>query len=291
MSINYFKLITKLSMAIAIVIILHYYLFLTNIYWVLLSAILASLPTHGSIMRRGFIILFILFIVVIIMQFFVPIIVHDRMIDVIFGVAIGTFCQLIWPINLVQEFSEDILPVLQQVADYLETSILHFSEKEYSQEWFEKKINLEKMLSKKIAYPEWVFATGFNPGLRGGFRFFLIHLDRIIELLFALTYLLDRFITQHTNQMMRDLIIHSMKVHHEIFNILINYFKHNQLGYFSIDYDSDIATLDKTIWQILPARLEGIDLSEEPLTLLALVRNIKDTRRWLLKLLSALPDE
>ena len=32
--------------------------------------------------------------------------------------------------------------------------------------------DLSLLLKRQPGYPEWVFEVGFNPGLRGGFRFF-----------------------------------------------------------------------------------------------------------------------
>ncbi|HLB41462.1 MAG TPA: hypothetical protein VJN02_01180 [Gammaproteobacteria bacterium] len=287
---NFIRSILKLSIAVTIVIVIHHYLSFTNIYWLILATLLASLPTHGSKLRRGFIFFFILFVVIIGAQFFVIIDIHDRIVDIMLGVLTGILCQFIFPTNLTQEFRKEIISVLQSLATYLEALSTNFLSRNNREGLFEKKLVLEKFLSKRKIYPEWVFNAGFNPGLRAGFRFFLVHLDQVVELLFTLDYHLHRDLKEEINGTMRELMMKTMKTNHEIFILLIEYFKNNKFDNNQSDYTSDIVKLEKELWGILPSNLELLDLSEDFLILVAFVRNIKDTRRWLLKLLSALPD-
>src|SRR3990167_1288937 len=295
MSINYLssnliRLLCKLSFSIVFAIIINHYLLLTNLYWLLLPAILVSLPTRGSQLRKGFIFLIILLAIVIAVQFFVPISLQDRAIDIMLGVTIGIWSQFIWPINLAKEFRADILPILQAMIHYLEAMITDFSHDTHAKNIFEKKVTLEKLLTKRKIYPEWIFSSGFNPGLRAGFRFFLIRLDQVIELLLILNYQLHRQRKHDIDPPVLDFIIKSLHINVEILLMLVKYFKHNQINNTQSDYASDIAALEKSFWQMLPGNLELLDLAEEFLVLAALIRNVKDTRGCLLKLANALPE-
>ena len=225
---------------------------------------------------------FILLLMMGIAQFFI-VIPTGHIIDILLGVTIGSLCQFIFPPNFWQEFCNDIVIVLQPITEYLQVLIDNQPEKE------EKKYQLLEVLSNRRVYPEWIFQSGFNPRLRSGFRFFLVHLDQVIELLLVLDYQLNRRVQNESQPVLEVLVTTSLRLNKELLEVLITFFKNNQIKQLDADFSSDIKQLENEWWQFLPGKLELLDLSENFLIQAALVRNIKDTRGWLLKLVATLP--
>ncbi len=259
-----------------------------NLFYLLIAAYLTCWPTRGSVIRQNFFLLCILLFSILLLQFLFMQSLHDRALDIVIGVFVGTMCQLLWPINLAAEFSKSMRLVLQELAEYLRVQIIFCTENN-AEHLLEKKIALEKLLlSGWKIYPEWIYQRGFNPGLRAGFRFFLVHVDQIIELLIVNDEQLRREqppIAKHLQAKM----VQAMEGNHQLLMLLMNYFEHKKLSETQTDFAEDINNLEQELWQILPNNLELLDLSPHFLLLIALVRNIKDIRNGLLKLISALP--
>jgi hypothetical protein len=136
--------------------------------------------------------------------------------------------------------------------------------------------------SQEGVYPEWVFEVGFNPGLRGGFRFFLVNLDRIIEIYYSLDALARSGFDAGIMQDMSACLKKSLEKNIELMTILCEMTNDS-------DYTSDIVDLEKVLRQNIPDNLELLDISTEYVKLTALVRDIKDIREILLQLVLALP--
>ncbi len=121
-----------------------------------------------------------------------PPLLQDRLIDVLIGAAIGIVMgQIVFPVNFDKEFSEGVVPLLRKLKSYSHALTEHFLKKESNTEELEKqKYQIEKILLE--GYPEWVYEFGFNPGLRSGYRFFLVNLERITEIFFSMDYLAFR---------------------------------------------------------------------------------------------------
>lgn len=279
---NCIRYIIRLFIAILIASLVHYFFSSGNFYYLLAATIIASLPTHGSSLRQGLIFFFVFLLIIGVAHFFIAI-PTAHIIDILFGVTIGSFCQFIFPPDFWQEFCNDIVIVLQAMNDYLKAML------ENSNRIEDKKQQLLKVLSNRRVYPEWIFQSGFNPRLRSGFRFFLVHLDQVMELLLVLDYQLHRQ-SQSNPSVFEDHIKTSLQINNELLEILIAFFRNNQIRQSDADFSSDIKQLEKEWWEFLPGKLELLDLSENFLIQAALVRNIKDMRGWLLKLASTLPN-
>lgn len=230
-----------------------------------------------------------------------PDLLQNRFVDIIIGTVIGILCgQLIFPIKLAKEFSRSVIPILQILNAYSQVLTKGFLRQEGSQtelsyelenEIAKEKDHLEMILQASSGnYPEWVYEVGFNPGLRAGFRFFLINLERITEICFSMNYLAtqsaDATLLQNLTVTMEEVT----KKNSELFQILIHYFETNKLGDIQSDFTSDIAELEKTLQQVVPSTLELLDISPYYLTLTAFVRDLKDLRTILLQLVMSLPN-
>ncbi len=138
-------------------------------------------------------------------------------------------------------------------------------------------------------YPEWVYEVGFNPGLRSGYRFFLINLERIIEVFFSMDYLLSQHINIVLLENMSDHLALAMQKNQELLGILIEYFENKKIKNTQSDFTSDVAELEKALHRIVPDNLELLDTSPNYILLTALVRDFRDLRGLLLQLVMSLP--
>lgn len=191
----------------------------------------------------------------------------DNFIAILIGALIGIVFKLfIFPVKLDDAFCRGVVPVLKALENNATS------------------IQVEKAFaSQQSSYPNWVYETGFNPGLRASWRFMLIHIERLSELYFSLNYLLSQ------NTMKLQAVPLAMQKNAELLAILIHYFETKQYQKTESDYTSDITELEIELKQHVPAHLDLIDMMPEYLTLTAVVRDIKDIRNVLLQLVLALP--
>jgi hypothetical protein len=211
-----------------------------------------------------------------------------RVLDAIIGATIGILTGLIiFPVKFASEFSAGIVPIVHSLSEYSEALQKHFISHDYALV-SKQKNKIEVMLqSQQGMYPEWVYEIGFNRGLRSGFRFFLINLERVIDVHFSIHYLLSRHIDILGE--INDAIIKCLQKNHELFAILTYYFQKNTFLDVQSDFTDDIIQLEKTLNHFIPNNLELLAVTQNNLLLTALVRDIRDLRGLLLKLVKALP--
>lgn len=203
---------------------------------------------------------------------------QGRFFDVGIGAVIGIACsQWVLPLRVESEFRAGLLPVLKALSDYSDALAEHI---------FQRQQNLPRF--PFVAFPEWVYEAGFNPGLRSGFRFFLIHLERVADIFCSLTYLFSQPVEQDLLQKIEGDMLDAMQKNRELLTILTEYFAHNQIKNTDADFTSDIAQLEKTLQSVLPESLEFLEISPQYITLTACVRDIKDMRELLLQLVMSL---
>jgi len=217
--------------------------------------------------------------------------IYQRLIDVLLGFVIGLSCSLlVVPFRLEQEFCEGVVAVLQTLHEYseeLRKRIDLFGENTAAAK---SDTDLSLLLKRQPGYPDWVFEVGFNPGLRGGFRFFLVNLDRVTELFASIDYQISQaspVLLQQISTSMND----AVKKNQELLEIMQTYFAQNKLQQSASDYTSDIVALEKRLNNIVPANMELLDISADNLYLTAIVRDIKDLRNILLQLINSLPSK
>jgi len=215
------------------------------------------------------------------------IIISEQIIGVAWGVLIGIFFNhFFFPISLSKAFGEGVVPVLKA----LQLFAIDFQKK---LEQGEKKINLaivrtqieKTLLSQQSGYPEWVFESGFNPGLRSSWRYFLIKLERVSEICFSLNYLASLEINFSALYLP---LATALQKNAELMDILICYFENKLLKPTDENYTHDLDTLESVLQQVVPQHIEAIDLAEEYVVITAIVRDVRDMRGLLLQLVVGL---
>lgn len=196
---------------------------------------------------------------------------RDRIIDVVMGGGIGIICSLlIYPFRASHAFRFGIIPTLKCLHEYS----IDLSP--------EKKINLENSLINP-PYPEWIYEIGFNPGLRSGFRFFLVHLEQMIDLYLILPH---HFYVKKSE--LPDEFNLVMENNAKLIALLQVYFTMNRLGTTDFDFSNDLRDLEAYIKTQIPSGVEMLELSHVYTEMTALLQTIKDIRQQLLQLLTAI---
>jgi hypothetical protein len=202
----------------------------------------------------------------------------NRLVDIVIGSVIGILSkQVIFPIRLSQEFRVGILPMLKKML----VDAQAFAENRMQQE--------KQLVDFTGLFPEWVYESGFNPGLRSGFRYFLVYMERIADLFLSMSSLLSQPIDENLLLQINGDIVDAMQKNSELIEILIAFFEGKKVNQPPSDLTSDIKQLEATLQRITPASLELLEMMPECMTLTALVRDIKDMRALLLQLVMSLP--
>jgi hypothetical protein len=195
--------------------------------------------------------------------------------------------QIILPVRQEQEFRNGVASVLQSFSAYSQQLSSQLSGVEHAAA-AAKTSELSLFWKQQNNYPEWVYEIGFNPGLRSGFRFFLINLDRIAEILLSLGYL----IRQAEPDLLREISVSmsdTMNNNEELLNIMLTYFTNGKLEETSSDYTSDITALEQALHRNVPDSIELLDIQPGYINVTSIVRDVKDLRAILLQLIIALP--
>lgn len=201
------------------------------------------------------------------------------------GIAV-LMSQFIFPVNLSNEFRYGVIPVLYAAKHYSLGITSYLLKGETSPVVLNaKRTQLENTLAnKKSIYPEWAYELGFNPGLRSGFRFFLIHLEQLCEMLFASNDLIKCHVDQDHILSLRASIQQVTEYNEKLIMILIHYMENNVLTDTPANYMDDILSLEKALKGVIPGNLALLDFLPEYIALIAFVRSLKNQRKLLLQL-------
>lgn len=204
-----------------------------------------------------------------------------RIFDAGIGAFIGLSCgTLIFSVKWDAEFSSGILPILTAMHEYAGAIV-------DDRNIAEKRQRVENALL--TMYPSWIYETGFNRGLRSGFRFFLIHVERVSEVLFSMDDIRARGLDRQLMRTLQTSIENVMDRNQELLSILSAYFMQGKITPTRSDFTSDIAELEKAVHRAMPDNISILSASPMFLLVTAFVRDIKDLRGLLLQLVAALP--
>lgn len=212
--------------------------------------------------------------------------VQEDFLAVLVGGLIAIVCNQFTKSN--QDFKFDILPIVGLLSDHIALQKTVSSEYAVNQE---RILNAQNQINKvlsSIRYPNWIYAPGFNPGLRSSLRFFLIKLEQVIDLFFVEDYLVCQSLKEIPTALIDQAQI-ALDKNAQLLVLIGNYFRDQFIHYTDEDFTQDIPILEKKLQEILPSNLELLNFSKDYIALIAWVRNLKDIRSLLLELLMALP--
>ncbi len=220
------------------------------------------------------------------------VLIQDRMINVGFGSLIGYLAgQIILPVNIAAQFRAGLQPMLRSLLDYLNviaSRIKHYYDPDGNMNVVTSRIELI-LSGGKEAYPEWVYAAGFNPALRAGFRFFLMRVERLMELLMSLNCIMDRINYHYIPEKAAHAIDQSMQKNAVLLDYVLNYIKSGKtLSVLDGDDEKDIRQLEVDVAAILPESIESLDLFQDYIEVAALVYAVRDFRKTILQVVLAI---
>lgn len=205
---------------------------------------------------------------------------------VVLGAAIAMISTLvIFPDQTDLEFTRRVLPLLEGLATYLaELGELLLHKKSLPLHDKSRAV-LENLWGNRDDYfPVWVFEPGYNPALRAGQYYFVIHLGQATEILFAMSHLARHDFAAEYLAAMTEPIAACMAGTQALFIHLIGLLKGGKLILTQEDYIEDVVALEESFRKSTPISLEFIDLSRDHLCLVGFIRYLKDLRRQLLQL-------
>lgn len=206
------------------------------------------------------------------------------------GALIGVVTSTILKIRKIEkEFKQSVAPVVRLICEYTSSLRIAFQDTKFSQD-FSLKNQIEKELSAWTnRYPEWIFDTGFNPGLRVGYRYFLIKLDQVIEALFSLSYLFTKTLDSANMLQIKEPMKKVLESNLDLLEVISNFLNNKALPTTSANYMDDIQGLEAAVAKILPQSIELLDINTDGLIISAIVKDLKDLRQLLIQLIAALP--
>lgn len=214
--------------------------------------------------------------------------ISDKLIAIMIGAMLGIlFNQFFFPIKLNKAFFQGILPSLKALQEFSYALTDSFQGENNHDLLAVKKIALEKsMLFQYSRYPSWVYETGFNPGLRSSWRYFLVNLERVVEIYFALDLLAMRSVDV---SLLGAQIALVMKKNEALLDMLLQYVNQQKIADIDADFSQDLAELENAFKQVVPNQIEFLDVSPNAIILATVVRDMRDLRGLLLQLVMALP--
>lgn len=240
-----------------------------------------------------------LFLLMFILSFLTPsssfVLLQDRLMNVGLGSLLGYLAsQCILPVNLAKQFRYGLQPTLGGLREYMRAVAARI--KEYHQP--DRRVDVatsrvELMFAGgQSHYPEWVYDAGFNPGLRVGFRFFLIRVERLMELLMSLNCIAERI---HYHQLPHQILTQfdcCMQTNDLLLNEILGFIQNGECcSAPDIDYQDDIVRLESDMTAVLPASLELMDISEQYTEIAALFYAVRDVRKTLLQMMLAIDSQ
>jgi hypothetical protein len=265
-------------------VINHYYAF-SDCYLIPLTTIYVMQTPIGNSFYQGMrrlaflLILVALFSLVIFSMPFFYLVMHD----VVIGAAIGIFVNLlVLPRRADTEFRLAVLPLMRSYNEYFMNVVDMLLQKEAV---LPGNSQLEIQLQE---LPSWVYTTGFDSGLQMGYRFFLVKLTQISDVLFAMHHLARHEYDKELMAKMRLPLLQCAEHISKFFSAMILVLELKELTEDVSDLEKEVNELEKQFKLIVPLSLEMLDMKRDYVYLAAFVYYFKDLRKLLVKLGEAL---
>lgn len=205
--------------------------------------------------------------------------------NILIGGLLGiVFNKLYFKFDAASIFKSEIIPLIECLAKCTEMLANDFVENKMFPINPASSIMNVLIANQCTHSPEWIYSPGFNPGLRSGMRFFIIHLERISEILYSLDGLVKSSAAEQQWRPLALLLSNALQRNKDLLRTLIVYFQNQTPVHMSENYTSDMVELENHLHQVLPKELALMDIDPSHLVLAAVVREVKDMRSILLQL-------
>jgi hypothetical protein len=220
-----------------------------------------------------------------------PKVMYFRVYDLTLGATIGVIINLlIFPTRVDVVFRKTIMPTLVVYSSYLHAvGQLFFKKPDAASSALQQKIRLEKIFQMQASFfPAWVYEPGLSLTLQSGHRHFIIMVERIGEILFALHQIAKYSWSPDWSARLEAPVTNYFSAVETVFRGLITVLSLQTLSETVSDLKEELIAVEKEIQALLPQSLDLIEMSEEFILLIAFGEQLKDLRITLLNLGNAL---
>ncbi len=216
---------------------------------------------------------------------------YERMHDVVLGGIVGILSSMIiCPGRPEVDFRRGVIPVLHAYSDYLVAiSALLFRVSHADEVVQQKKIVVERVLQEQRAFfPAWVYEFGFNPELQQGHRHFLIRVEQMGQVLFAMHQVARHPIDLALLSEFQQGLQQAVEQLQGMLALFVARLELQKIAQPLEDFGKDLLLLEETYRQVIRVPLEALDLSQDYIDIAAFIYDLKDLYRLTVKLAEAL---
>lgn len=271
--------------------VFEYYFSLSHDLLIPLTAIFVMItPVGNSIyhgIKRLLLILLIVMVGSLILQSYHAL--YARLYDVCIGAIIGIIVNLVvFPRQVDRAFRLAILPILNAYKTYFIAVMDSLFKKE--EESSIQKILLETELQH---FPHWVYARGFDAGLKKGHQYFVMKMYHVAEILFALQHAARCSFDEEIYQAMHEPLSRCTTQITGYFDALISVFELKKItGGIDVEEAARLLReLDEKFKSLLPKQLGWLDMAREDIAFYAVLTVLDDLQQALIKLGEAVRGE
>jgi hypothetical protein len=284
---NSVRQIISISFALVVGLIVEYFFSMAHDYIIPVTAVFVMLTSVGNPVFQGLKRFVLIALLIIALSLILPPhhMLYSRIYDACLGAIIGIASNLcILPRKADSEFRAALIPILSAYQSYFSAIIDSIFEKdEHTLEI--KKINIELKLQQ---IPAWVYESGFDLGLQKGHQYFLMKVQQIAGILFAMHHSARCQFDEEVRTVMREptyICAEKIKI---FFSALITVFELRKIKEGVEDFEQQLHELDVKFQSLVPETPELLDMSREDVSFYAIIYALNDLRKALIKLGQAL---
>lgn len=261
--------------------IINYFFAETEVYLIPLTALYVMQTSIGNAFYQGMQKLLLVFAIIAAasLQIYSTLFFYKMAHDVLIGSAIGIITNLVFlPRKPDTEFRESMLPVIKTFNDYFSKIIDQLLQQDSSQ------FNNEKLENVLLKLPNWVYERGFNNALQTGYRFFLVKVEAISDVLLSMHHLARYQYDKELIAKIRPTLLQYVEHVNQFFISIMTVLELKVLTEEPGDLEKEMFELHKQLFNIVPPNLELLDMRRDYVYLTAFIYDLKELRKLLLKL-------
>jgi hypothetical protein len=273
--------------AFVVACVVEYFFSMSHDYLIPIAAIFVMLTPIGNLVYQGVMRFFLLVVIIVLLSLILPPhqMLYTRVYDASLGAVIGIASNLfVFPRQVDSEFRAAVLPMLKAYKAYFAAIIDSVFEKDEAT-LEASKVMVEVQLQ---AFPDWVYAKGFDLGLKKGHQYFLMKLHQIAEILFAMQHAARCRYDEEVRTIMRQpMMVCADKIKY-FFDALITVFELQKLKEGVEDFEDELHNLDVKFQELIPSGGDLLDMTHDDVLFYEIIYTLNDLRRALIRLGQAL---
>jgi hypothetical protein len=193
---------------------------------------------------------------------------------------------VIFPARPDVDFRIGVIPVLRAYSLYISAiAALFFQEENAELNADNKKAAIEKALqSRQVFFPAWVYEKGFNISLRAGHRHFLIRVEQMGQVLFAMNYAARFKVAPALLEKFRPPILKCVDDFKTIIMDLITVLNQAELTTMNVDFAADLAFLENNFQTEMAVPFELAETAPDYMPVMSLIYSLKNLQEITAKL-------